>query len=197
MCAVTATAGCVASASSEHLPLTLLLLRHGESVEDRDQVDHQRGLTAKGRSAVKALALKLASAAGLSGRALIPQLVVCSDSVRSRETVAALAEAEPAFGAAPLRVLASLYVAAATDGETAKHLVGQVKLAVSRLTTPAPSVVLCVGHNRGWEEAASELTGEAVQLRTASAAVLTSAEASWDAACADAAHWSLSAVLSP
>jgi hypothetical protein len=45
-----------------------------------------------------------------------------SDTVRSRETVATLADSEPAFAAADTRFLGSLYVAAAMDGETAKHL---------------------------------------------------------------------------
>jgi hypothetical protein len=45
-----------------------------------------------------------------------------SDTVRSRETVAQLVAAEPAFGAARTAFLGSLYVAAAMDGETAKHL---------------------------------------------------------------------------
>jgi hypothetical protein len=42
--------------------------------------------------------------------------------VRSRETVAQLVAAEPAFGSARTAFLGSLYVAAAMDGETATHL---------------------------------------------------------------------------
>ena len=37
----------------------------------------------------------------------------------------------------------------------------------------------CMGHNRGWEEAASQLCGVAVELKTANAALLEAPGGSW------------------
>lgn len=37
----------------------------------------------------------------------------------------------------------------------------------------------CMGHNRGWEEAASQLCGVVVELKTANAALLEAPGASW------------------
>ena len=61
--------------------------------------------------------------------------------------------------------------------------------------------VLCVGHNKGWEEAASELSRGAVSLAPANAAVLDAREGTgWAQALAleEGAHaWRLAEVLSP
>ena len=60
--------------------------------------------------------------------------------------------------------------------------------------------VMCVGHNRGWEEAASELSGQAVELKTANACVLEArqGEGGWAAALAQAGPaWELRALLTP
>lgn len=37
----------------------------------------------------------------------------------------------------------------------------------------------CMGHNRGWEEAASALCGVSVELKTANAALLEAPGGSW------------------
>jgi hypothetical protein len=57
---------------------------------------------------------------------------------------------------------------------------------------------MCVGHNRGWEEAASELSGQAVELKTANACVLEApAGAAWSDALAQSSGWALRAVVTP
>ena len=38
----------------------------------------------------------------------------------------------------------------------------------------------CMGHNRGWEEAASVLSGLNVELKTANAALLQTSGSSWE-----------------
>lgn len=38
----------------------------------------------------------------------------------------------------------------------------------------------CMGHNRGWEEAASMLTGASIELKTCNAALLETTGKSWD-----------------
>lgn len=41
-------------------------------------------------------------------------------------------------------------------------------------------VYRCMGHNRGWEEAASMLCGASVELKTCNAALLETAGKSWN-----------------
>lgn len=41
------------------------------------------------------------------------------------------------------------------------------------------STVLCVGHNKGWEEAATTLCGQAVRLKNACAALLELRGVDW------------------
>jgi hypothetical protein len=45
-----------------------------------------------------------------------------SNSLRTRQTLQAMAEAAAAFGAAETHLLGSLYTVAALDGQTLKHL---------------------------------------------------------------------------
>lgn len=91
-----------------------------------------------------------------------------------------MAAAVPALGAAPTRYAGALYAAAATDGATAAALAAELEKAGA--DTDAPTTVLAVGHNRGWEEAASALAGAPVRLETATAALFegaAKAAASW------------------
>jgi hypothetical protein len=41
-------------------------------------------------------------------------------------------------------------------------------------------VYRCMGHNRGWEEAASMFSGASVELKTCNAALLETAGKSWN-----------------
>lgn len=58
--------------------------------------------------------------------------------MRSRETIEALQEADDVFGKADISFLGSLYVAAAMDGETRKHL--KVSIQVSAAPAAIRSV---------------------------------------------------------
>lgn len=131
----------------------------------------------------------------------MPQLILCSDTVRSRETVEALTLAEPLFSAARVSYLPSLYAASAMDGETTAHLRFALSAALAACGPVPPQTVMCVGHNRGWEEAASEFAGHSVELKTANAAVLEGAEAalsdSWTEALRAGVVWALRGVLTP
>jgi hypothetical protein len=53
------------------------------------------------------------------------------------------------------------------------------------------ATVMCVGHNRGWEEAASCFTGRDVHLKTASAALLQMHAATWHEAMQSDDLWEL------
>ena len=184
-----------ASASAVATSPRLLLLRHGESADDAPGPDYLRPLTSAGREAVRALGVRLAARGCVE-----PQLVLCSDTTRARQTLAVLTTEAPTLAAAPTRFLASLYVAAAMDGETARHLREVLARELPSLSPPPAEAaaegartVLCIGHNKGWAEAASELAGEVVRLPTASAALLESGSDSWEEALGGA--WRLVEVL--
>ena len=51
--------------------------------------------------------------------------------------------------------------------------------------------VMCVGHNKGWQEAASSLGGKSVALKSASAALLQCVAASWKDVLVNDAQWTL------
>ena len=172
-----------------------MLLRHGESSDDPSLTslpDHQRPLTARGEEESRRLG------AALLTNGVEPSLILVSDTVRSRQTLDCLAErGGPAFAHARVSFQSSLYVAAAMDGETAGHLLGVITAELSEADSQSAACVLCIGHNKGWEEAASEFTGEAVRLSTASAAVLASKQGgSWALALAAGGHeWALESLV--
>lgn len=89
----------------------------------------------------------------------------------------------------------SLYTVAALDGQTREHICECLMEVADDSKT---SCILCVGHNKGWEEAASAFAGKVVKLKTASAALLQCAANSWkDVLTHDSTHWQLVGVLSP
>ena len=169
----------VAAAAQPHTQRPrLVLLRHGDAEADSGGVpDHQRRLTPAGAAAVRSLARRLADEC----TSVTPvRLVLCSDTVRSRETWQQLVEERPETFSdnLPVRFLSSLYTVACLDGETAAHLTELLRseLASSDAGVGAGSSVLCIGHNRGWEEAAAWFAGVPIQLQAASAAVLEAAD---------------------
>lgn len=56
---------------------------------------------------------------------------------------------------------------------------------------------MCVGHNRGWQEAASSYTRMPVQLGTSSAALMEIDAPTWEEALADDSIWELVGVVTP
>ena len=56
---------------------------------------------------------------------------------------------------------------------------------------------MCVGHNKGWEEAASSFAKSAVRLTTASAALLEAAGRTWQDATGPGAEWRLVTIITP
>lgn len=93
-------------------------------------------------------------AAKLRARGWIPQVVVCSNALRTRQTYDSLSSMIPELEDADLHFLGSLYTIAALDGHTRGFLEGLVAAEASSTQT----CVLCLGHNKGWEEAASSFT---------------------------------------
>ena len=58
----------------------------------------------------------------LASRGWLPDLIMSSNSLRTRQTLQAMSAAVAAFGAAETHLLGSLYTVAALDGQTLKHL---------------------------------------------------------------------------
>ncbi|KAI5065968.1 hypothetical protein GOP47_0018592 [Adiantum capillus-veneris] len=150
--------------------------------------DHDRPLNEQGRTASASLGSKLQLVGWL------PDLILCSDSVRTRETLDVMKEHVPEFRNVEVHFLGSFYSVAAMDGHTAEHL----QDTICKFARDDISTVMCMGHNRGWEEAASIFSGLAVELKTANAALLETIGSSWQEAFeSGAGSWTLSSILKP
>jgi phosphohistidine phosphatase len=127
----------------------LLLIRHAKSSWDEPSLpDRERPLTKRGRKAAERVAAHLRQAGHR------PDLVLCSPSKRTRETLERLA-----LGGADTLVEDGLY--GATDDDLLARL--------RELPENAGTVAL-IGHNPGMQDLASELVGSdaaagAVRLR--------------------------------
>ncbi|KAJ4823947.1 hypothetical protein Tsubulata_016426 [Turnera subulata] len=189
----------------------LILLRHAKSSWDDPSLrDHDRPLSKTGQADAAKLSLKLQELGWL------PQLILCSDAMRTRETLEIMQQQVAAFSDAQVHFIPSFYSIAAMDGQTADHLhlsickysaddVLTVMSVTSLLPPPPPpclhlyhpGAVLCMGHNRGWEEAASMLTGSSIELKTCNAALLEASGKSWEEAFASAGlgGWKLQGIV--
>jgi phosphohistidine phosphatase len=124
----------------------LFLLRHAKSSwDDPGLADHDRPLAPRGRRAAKVIA------AHLRDQGIAPELVLCSSSQRTRETLERIApaladgvvlEIEREFYAAPASTLLSRLQAVGDDVES----------------------VMLIGHNPGIEQLALTLAGDGEKL---------------------------------
>lgn len=129
--------------------VTLLILRHAKAEAGDGVADELRELAPRGRKE----ASKIGELARNQG--LLPERILSSDSVRTRQTVELFVEASDCE--ASVEFLRPLYL-----GEPSAYLD-----AVARHAAGATRVMV-VGHNPGLEELVRDLTGEAVSLPTAS-----------------------------
>lgn len=155
----------------------LIIMRHAKSSWKTGDQDHQRPLNARGAKDAPRIAGALVS------RRWVPELVLSSDSMRTRQTWENMA---PVFG----RDISVEY-------RPELYLAGLVQIA-SALETVASEVstVLVLGHNPGWESSVCALTGHSIQMTTANAVLLTTEAESW----ASAIHgptWQYEEVLRP
>lgn len=58
-------------------------------------------------------------------------------------------------------------------------------------------VVMCIGHNRGWEEAASALAARPLHLQTSHAALLRAEAATWADAMREGVAWTCMGLVTP
>lgn len=114
----------------------LYLLRHAKSSwDDPGLADHDRPLSGRGRRAADAIGRHLRA------HAIEPELVLCSSSMRTRETLARIGlEADPER---------ALY------GADANELIARL-----REVPRGVESVLVIGHNPGMHDLALALTGE-------------------------------------
>ncbi|KAL5206099.1 hypothetical protein ABZP36_034308 [Zizania latifolia] len=148
----------------------LILLRHGESAAGgRFTRDHDRPLSKAGRAAAISVSNKLQQ------MGWIPDLVLCSDATRTKETLRIFQEHVKGLSEAIVHFIPSFYSIAAMDGQTAEHL----QKAICEYSSDEILTVMCMGHNKGWEEAASMFSGDSVVLKTCNAALLEAEGKSW------------------
>lgn len=154
----------------------LILMRHAKSSWAREGLsDHQRPLNGRGRTSAPRMAHEL------SDRGWLPDQVISSTAQRTRETWSLM---EPVLGSLPLATSDELYLAGL--GAIQTH---------ARGWSEDWSCVLVLGHNPGWSEAASRLTGTPIEMTTANCVLMTGSGESWAEALT--AHWELSALLRP
>ncbi|KAI3881831.1 hypothetical protein MKW92_007271 [Papaver armeniacum] len=178
------------NSSSKSVSRRLILLRHAQSSWiDRSLRDHNRPLSNDGRADAITVSNKLQQLGWL------PQLVLSSDATRTRETLKIMQEQVKSFLEAEVHFISSFYSIAAMDGQTADHL----QQTICQYSKDEIFTVMCMGHNRGWEEAASMLCGAAIELKTCNAALLEAPGKSWEEAFALAGlgGWNLHGIVKP
>ncbi len=148
---------------------TLLLMRHAKSDWYAEYgSDHERPLNERGVQSARVIGL------ALSARDLASDLVISSTAVRARTTAELAAEAG-SWGAS-IVLDGRLYDAAARD--------------VIAVVAAAPAVarLILVGHQPTWSTVVFELTGETVDMKTASVAVIQAPITGWKELSAGPAH---------
>ena len=134
---------------------TLLLMRHAKSSWDNPaQTDHERPLNNRGERSAPIMGQ------WLKAEGLTPDLIVCSDARRTRQTADLVA---PACGySGEIMVSEALYLASVSAWRT-----------VLRSLPDGSRTVLCIGHNPGLEELLHDATGKFQEMKTASIARLS------------------------
>jgi phosphohistidine phosphatase len=124
----------------------LYLLRHAKSSwDDPTLSDHDRPLAPRGRQAARVMAKHLRR------KGISPQLVLCSPSRRTRQTLKRIA---PALAeSADVQIRSELYAASAAD-----------LLEVLRELPDEVESVMLIGHNPGLEDLAVSLGGDGREI---------------------------------
>ena len=135
----------------------LILCRHSKpEPAETGKPDRERELTSRGRRDAEALGRKLADAG------LTPDVVISSDSVRTRQTTELVCRA---FSTAPdITFLPELYSSTA-------HAI----LDTAATYADQGRTILVVAHNPGTEEAVWQLTGREIHMGTSTAACFETA----------------------
>jgi phosphohistidine phosphatase len=159
------------------MPRRLIVMRHAKSSWDKGVAsDHARPLNARGQKNAPRMARELLE------RGWVPDHVVSSDAVRTRETWAAM---EPVFGESiDVQFERGLYCAG----------LGELQGSAEEWSNDW-NTVLTLGHNPGWSHAASVLSSSQVEMTTANCVLLESAALTWTDALSG--PWTLVELLRP
>ncbi len=157
----------------------LILMRHAEAeiMGPEGQGDRGRLLSHKGLGSAIRLGQELRA------RGLSPDYILTSDATRAMQTLEAVVRGG-GFTGIPVRTLSLLYLA---EPETLLDRCHEVADSVQTL--------LCIGHNPGWSDAATLLSGHPVGLDTAEAAILEKAGQSWTETLSDSGLWRLKGIV--
>ncbi|KAG5252359.1 Histidine phosphatase superfamily [Salix suchowensis] len=175
---------------SQSVSRRLILLRHAKSSwDDRSLRDHDRPLSKSGELDAAEVSQKLQQLDW------IPQLILSSDALLTKETLRIMQQQVPDFLDSEVHFISSFYSIAAMDGQTADHL----QQAICNYSRDGILTVMCMGHNRGWEEAASMFSGASIELKTCNAALLEAPGKSWEEAFASAGlgGWKFQGMVKP
>jgi phosphohistidine phosphatase len=160
------------------MTLKLLLMRHAKSAFALNQFsDHERPLAPAGRQAVPKMAAQIVELGSE------PELIYCSDALRTRETLELLV---PVLTQTPkIETTNALYQASAEDY-------------IHFLTDKNPEykTLQVIGHNPTLEALLERLTGEFKNFEPGDIAVLTHTAPSWDRALNQKGSWALTNFLS-
>lgn len=155
----------------------LIIMRHAKSSWTSGAVsDHQRPLSERGRRDAPRIGARLRDIGW------VPDLVISSDSERTLETWQCM-QAE-----FPHPIEARFSHALYHRGLSA--IVGECSMLPQEIST-----LLVLGHNPGWEDATSSLSGKWLRMTTANAALLESDADDWTDAFD--ATWTLAEILRP
>lgn len=155
----------------------LILMRHAKSSwASAGLTDHARPLNPRGRRDAPRVADALVHLGWTPARVLL------SDAQRTRETWAGMA---PRLPEVPTSLHPTLYLAGLPAIEALAH----------HWPDDLQGPVLLLGHNPGWEDAATTLSGRSHTLTTANAVLLVGDGASWSEALAG--EWSVASHLKP
>ncbi len=156
----------------------LLLMRHAKSAFALDQFsDHERPLAPSGRRSVPNVAAQIVELQ------LEPDLIYCSDALRTRETLELFV---PALTTMPkIEITNALYRANPQD---IIHFIED--------RNPPCTTVQVIGHNPTLESLIERLSGEYKTFEPANIAVLTHPAPSWDRALNHKGSWVLTNFIS-
>jgi phosphohistidine phosphatase SixA len=112
-------------------------MRHAEAAAAPGVRDHDQPITPAGRAAAAEVARALGARGGWT-----PQVAVCSNAARSRQTLDAMRAALPALEDADAHALGRLYATSQLDGATR----GALEAAVAAEARVGDGVVLVLGH---------------------------------------------------
>ena len=125
----------------------LIIMRHADT-DPKPPVairDHDRPITEAGRVAAQQIADQL------KATGWIPEILIASNAMRSRQTLDAMQTRLSELDYADIHFLGSLYTISQLDGQTKAH----VEEIVAAEASAEHRCVLLLGHNKGWEETAT------------------------------------------